>query len=1618
MSKTPYLDNTRIYRKYISTDELINAMIGLKIAFERCNYLHTLIINNSNRNNIIDNKTNGSYATVLQPIIEKNYIENDDFFWIMNVATSLDEIPNSMYYFTWKSLAAWNNQTFSQIEQNASAGLPWYDLINGCKKNIPSNARIASLRPTESNHIRSVYAERWGDHVQLYHKIYTPDLLDSTKMIEIGSSINLGNYLSIDTGNDPSTVPIEFEDFLNSLNDVINSPIIYATNKETNGLIQFTTSTGATGATGASDSTGATGATGSTVDITNSIVNSDLIKKWSTDGNVFQYNPSGTADNTICLYSLGNPEFTGTPISKCIIPGSTVNYPAFIESMMNDLNDSYYNLSEGYVALLVFKGTDNRPHIALVFVLTLDNTLAWVYNTIDYGGIIQNVMDISGDVTIKGTLNIQTFDKQDIVCIDNISKIMTVFNKVGINQEASQVQGLLDIDNLSMNKLLSVLAEFENTQKECFYALQAMINAKTFNTNNDLDNIIMPEIVTPPSGLAEPVILRVPLKNIPLSTEIIKTSTYLSTTPSFLRNTTRGSYATLDTSSYNKLLRITNEINKMRPEIAGYQLTAGIDTTSTPGSSESDMIYTFVEILNDTNFYYLCSIRAIIKTYSTTTNGTPTFNDYIYFVISTLDITNIMIDESYSSDMEKVVKKISGANKYLNLTVLVAHQTSIYNNLFTASGTVTDTTHNWVQEYIKLNPYLYDNFGIENSELYSFCNLITGSETTIISNFTSSYDKNADYSKVIINGDNPVWVNKNTKDIYLESTDISLNELLYNCMAQTIRKYGVTMKLVHPVYYTWIKDGQIIKKMSVVCIYLINNVYYYFGCGFDLGNQIDNSIKLKGDSSFGGDITVRNANNDIIYKIDNVNETISNIYNVAIGKEIPTTKLDVKDSSTYDLVILIKELGKRINNMNFNKNIIQGSTDTISNTIENNLIDANAPGNTQYTNTSKNYYSLIKFIQNPPTPAPTNDDWGFVSDNFHLEYNYIMKDYWGTYFGGLMSIINNPQTTDAENMAFQNIKQTIQTTFIFNNSLNIDVVKWINGMKVILGQTYKTESSGNYHQIITGLDLQDYGLHFFSNSNISNFFNILKYCQNYLSVMVANLNHISLSPERYTLPFDKLNVDSRKYYSPNVFKFKMFTSTKNNQYLKSVVYNLSNPSYTPSPTSTLNNDYNDNSLNSATASFTPDLPYGSNPGTVYDYTDNNTMMKYQSLMLNIFDTYKTDLRPRCFNTGDYGLVTYEDSTKYFMGYIYCMFQYSDQAPTAENDISYVELLILEKPLTDIAIPSVLLGGDTEVLGEFVVTDKTKNAIGDIVNYTVIDPHNKFIGINTDERDIFYTYKFNTITNSNTIKQNMYVKNDKYPVAVFERLWESDITKFNYDTGKSSDPVYKDEFASFSALTVKRYSEAHNFSELEYYTNLTNNRYGVDIAFEMRNQYMESQEIGHVGMVIDKTVRDTNLTTFDYTIQAGFLVTATEITGTGSSEKELLYVSNSGDLSVNSIILPPRTETSTPSNTISVLPALPSAGQMVFFATGDEHYLYVCVTPSMTTTTGPDGTTTTSITTPAAPVTTLPGGVTSNTTTSSDGVTTTITTHPDGTITTSIITPHTWKRVLLSAIPSG
>ncbi len=1404
--------NVPVIFNQLSVDTVMNVLNGVKTAFDNNYYLLNLILKYKN-----EIKLAGRYDTILKPIVEKDYIGDDDYFWVMNSPKNEYQLSTGKYYFTWNKYNRWNNKKLLEIT----------DFPIDMNERISSEYKFISSFNSSTDKYNKFFIYEWDGSIYLYYNTYILDILDNKNQtwIEIGSVINLLPYFPLSIKKDISLLPKEFIKFI----EYINNYILELSSLKNEYFSQ-------------------------------TISSEDIITKLS-EGNIWELTPLSNKDNAKCLYSK-KYDFTDKYISDCFIPNIDLDYPSIIYNVLDDLNLNNQNIRIGQITILTYT-IGNVSYFHINKIITYNGKVAWIDKIIEINNKFNKAVDIKGDVNINGNLNINTFNDEPIMNVDNVNRIITLYNKLGINQEPYNVKGVLDIDNLSIPKIINILDNFQSNQTNSYYIITLVIEALL---NSTISNTATIQI---PNGFNDISIICAPLKNNILNSEIKLVGN--SSLNEFLSNNRN-----LNIESFNKINRIINELNKMIPEINGYKATNRITT-------DSPFIYSFTEILNDTKYSYLCSIKAFIRKYNNI--------EYVYFVISSSNVEDIIINKSYKSNFEEIINKLSSSSKYLNYVSLVIYQNDIYSKLFSDNGLI-DTSIDHVNNYINNNDYFRNRFG--DSEIYSFGVKLTDIDIkSLLSKFTLNYDENADYGTTIINERFPFWVNKNNKDIHINNTEFKLNYSLYTVLSQIINVNGIKINQSFGVHYKWIEGI----KYAYSKILYINNSYYLFGVGIDLEKLINNSLFVKGDTTLTGNLFIKNIDDKPIFQINNNEKKISNMYSVGIGKEIPSTTLDIADSSVNDILMVIKEMSNiyGLININIDKfiNSDLSNINSIANIIENRLIEPST--NKQFIQRDDKYFTAREYN---------------YQNYSRILYNYLLKEVWKNEFGKRINDITIPETKLIVQYSLK-VDSINQNYFIFENSSLFYLYNWIYGKKFSIGRVIKR--GDNYFKLQMGVNLENMNIKINTNSNIERFFNCIIFYQNYLDLIVSKINNISLNDSKYILAFDNLNSKLLQYGTPKLNKLKIFIDSSNNNHLKSQVFNL-NTEYIPDKNSTLNTttDFIEDP-----DSFS-DYPYPQY--NIYQYLDNNVLIKYQSLILNIINLYKT------FNSNDYGIIYYEDMTKYYIGLIYCFNSYTD--PNNSNN-SYIEIILLEKILEEIIIPSVKINGDTEIDGEITIKNKKFNK-----NYTIIDPDRNFIGINSDEREIFYTYRFDSERKSNVISQNLYVKNDKYPVSVFERIWETDYKSYINQT----DPKYKDNiYDSYSALTVKRGSDLYNFINMYNYAKRTNVKYGVDIAFEMRNRWYETQEIGHVGMFIDKVVPSVG--SDDVTIKAGFKVTATDIIDINETrEKELLYVSNDGDMRVNSLILPKKTNIT--------LPSEPSIGQIVYVNDNNVDYLYVCtsITP--------------------------------------------------------------------------
>jgi hypothetical protein len=266
----------------------------------------------------------------------------------------------------------------------------------------------------------------------------------------------------------------------------------------------------------------------------------------------------------------------------------------------------------------------------------------------------------------------------------------------------------------------------------------------------------------------------------------------------------------------------------------------------------------------------------------------------------------------------------------------------------------------------------------------------------------------------------------------------------------------------------------------------------------------------------------------------------------------------------------------------------------------------------------------------------------------------------------------------------------------------------------------------------------------------------------------------------------------------------------------------------------------------------------------FDYTKQTSTLKDMAALFNTPLTYTLDpsrldsnsnimyqsIIPKIKNwpSGQNGIVWFEDSKEYYVSVFYCT-----------NDSDSIKTIIsIEIRLDTFIIPTLTVKGDTRVNGEL-----STRVLNHSSNFTTIDPDRNFIGFGTDERELYYSY-----LTPNTKTPFFYVSNANkdinYPCAVFNRSEINDSSSIS------------------TIVNVKRTLTTTPVGK------------GLDMGFEITKSNGQTQRLGSIGMTIE-----------DSSLNSGFFVKKFDDTN-------LMYISNSGQLSVDSIRL---TATPSPSSII-------------------------------------------------------------------------------------------------------
>jgi hypothetical protein len=760
----------------------------------------------------------------------------------------------------------------------------------------------------------------------------------------------------------------------------------------------------------------------------------------------------------------------------------------------------------------------------IIKIINYEGILGFIQQKIDIRPFYP-APQINNDTIINGSLKVIDSEGKHLIQTDNISKVVAVYNKLGINQEIFNVKGLLDIDNIAYKDIDVLLSDFSEIQLDSYSITEALKPVLTFT--NITDSNIETSINNQYSYAMFHTYIYQSIEDGDIVFDHLESDDD-ATTLDF------GS-GKITTDSFAKIKKIVTEVYNM------------IYLENLPLNENS--ILTFVETLSDSTGIYLCSMRCLLR-YNQIDNTWR-----IFFITTYLPVNDQYNNASDIKDLDMFITKLSTASRFLNLSRTLLDIPEISQNLL--NGVSNDGTSNTFTGFIDNSKYFRNRF--DNPELYCFIYQYPGDEIL-----------------TVLNEKYPFWQNKPGITNYIPNTDISLDKVSDIVSSTYIELYGdFKLEYAFPLDY-YFDNGM---KISFINTIQIGDKKFLMGCGVYLTNIISESILSKGDTKLTGNLSIIDEEtNNYILNVDVVNKQSFSMYNTGIGTNNPQSKLDINDCGLYDIINIINILSQKFNILNFNlsnpnpnfmslkKYININGINNISNYFNNYLVDptidgTNPSNNNKIVQSKDNYYNLNEI--------PYDNYGNALIDNVVISYNYLHPEWNGR---TLLDIVTNEiQNKAAANYLLKAIQDTNVENMYFDGSYRITYYPWVNGIKVNIGYTFKICSK--VYLFMTGVDIQN-NLNVETNTNIVNFLETTLTHSNRLQQLIKNKINPSIVINENV---SKLNRQKhiQNYSSGKVFKYVVDMHNKQNTTIQELNIDDFTPLYDAKTFNNLNTNVSD-----------------------------------------------------------------------------------------------------------------------------------------------------------------------------------------------------------------------------------------------------------------------------------------------------------------------------------------------------------------------------------------------------------------------------------------------------------
>ncbi len=427
------IDTTNFYSKAISVNRVSESIKQ---------YYDSIIYTNSIIQQILSNveliKKEG-FEKVLRPYVENNYYENDDYFFVYTLPTSINEsqILNNKELFTYKKFENYTNKTVGELITLNSQGKFIYfptegkDTLSCLINDYESFVKLQSVGLNELNYFSSL--KEWDNGIKLYFKciIHIPGILPNIPGVNpdyiiVGSGVQLNKIIEdIDQIKLFSPEYVEFIKVIS--NNMFTLQQIYNNLKK---------------------------------NIFDSTIQYD----------VWEYN-TVVPSSSVCYYSATFKDFIGKRAIDCVILGTNINIAQIITYIFNFNSKNLLLNNEEQVGVIEFS-YNNSDNVFLTKLVTLNGKKYLILNTLPINPFFNNAIRTNGDMTIEGAVAVNNYDGKNIFNLHTENQVLEVNGKIGINvQEPNALVDIQSISTTEMNnitKLNGDLMNFTNNYFEYF----------------------------------------------------------------------------------------------------------------------------------------------------------------------------------------------------------------------------------------------------------------------------------------------------------------------------------------------------------------------------------------------------------------------------------------------------------------------------------------------------------------------------------------------------------------------------------------------------------------------------------------------------------------------------------------------------------------------------------------------------------------------------------------------------------------------------------------------------------------------------------------------------------------------------------------------------------------------------------------------------------------------------------------------------------------------------------------------------------------------------------------------------------------------------------------------